>query len=148
MGKNFENVTKDIQETLSILEETKAESEARISATEQRMVSTQDFKRFEKKIEENISRFFANTVDSAYSNNTNTTASTVGITGNVRKRNDEIINDSNTSTKSNSYKRVTLETDGDDNDDDDSSNNVAQISARHNALSMFLSEYKNDQVYS
>ena len=149
MGKNFESVTKDIQETLSIIEENKAQSDEKVSATEQRMVSIQDFKRFEKKIEENISRFFANTSESinTYNTTTSTSTSTVGISGNVRKRNDDIVNDSNTSTKSGTYKRVTLQTDADDNDDDDdSSNNVAQINAKHNALSLFLSEYKNDQV--
>jgi hypothetical protein len=68
-----------------------------------------------------------------------------GVTGNVRKLNDSVVNDSNANTKSSSYKRVTLETDNDDNEDDNSSTTFSQINAKHNALSMFLNEYKNNQ---
>jgi len=143
IDKNFDNVNKDIQETLSIIEENKTESDAKALSSEQNMVTAQDFKRFEKKMEENISRFLANTAVSM--NSSSGSSGAAGVTGNVRKLNDSVVNDSNANTKSSSYKRVTLETDNDDNEDDNSSNTFSQINAKHNALSMFLSEYKNNQ---
>jgi hypothetical protein len=145
MGKNFESVSKDIQETLAIIEENKANSDEKILVCEKSTISSQDFKRFERKMEESISRFLANTaVNVDYAKN-----SGGSISSSVKKVNDSIINE-NTDTQSNTYRRVTDKNNNnnnsDDNDDNSSSGTTfSQINAKHNALSMFLSQYKNDQ---